>query len=190
MVFCFDFHNRIKEMNRKGPGTYRYKHLELALAQVFKVEMKDLPAFRARIRHLRNLGVPPVGKPGSGQTVTYTRADAIRLLIALESELFGLPPKFAAAFSNSFMQSELKNVEAAIRDGKRLFLSADPSFAFDINHSWILVARPDLVPMEKSTHRRIAINIATSISLLDSALRRATGESNDRVSLLAPPARS
>ncbi len=104
-------------MARAREQTYQYKHLELALANVFGVPKRDLPAFRARIRHLRNLGVPPISKLGSGQRVRYTRSDVIQLMIALEVELLGLPPQLAAGFSRQH-SSELAK-EQLTRPDKR-----------------------------------------------------------------------
>lgn len=159
-------------MRRAAKMTFRYKYLELALARVFGVEMKDLSAFRARIRHLRNLGVPPVGAPGSGQAVTYTRSDAIRLLVALEGELLGIPPRFAAGFSNSFMKSQLANVEVAIKKGQPFFVAADPRFEFDANTSWIYITKQGELPVDAHVHRRALVNMARSVSILDSELSK------------------
>jgi hypothetical protein len=158
-------------MRQSKEKSFRYKSLELALASVFGVEMKDLSAFRARIRHLRNLGVPPVDAPGSGQAVTYTRSDAIRLVIALEMELLGVPPRFAGGFANSFMKNQLAAVEAAIERGKPFFVTADPRFEFDANTSWIFTTRPGALPVDENVHRRAVVNLAISIAILDGELQ-------------------
>jgi hypothetical protein len=158
-------------MRRGKESTFRYKTLELALAHVFRVEMKDLPAFRARIRHLRNLGIPPVGAPGSGQAVVYTRSDAIRLLIALEMELLGVPPRYAVGFTNTFMNTQLAGVEAAIKKDKPFFVTADPRFEFDTNTAWIGTTRLGAPPVDEHVHRRAVVNLAMSIAILDGELR-------------------
>ena len=161
---------------REKEPTYAYKHLELALAGVFGVPMKDLPAFRARLRHLRNLGVPAIGAPGSGQKVRYGRDDAIQVLIALEAELLGLPPKLAAAFSRNAMHDLARKADRAAKVGERLFVSVDPRFAFDLDESWIYIGRVGKAeaPAAESVHRRKIVNLATSIALLDAELARAT----------------
>lgn len=164
-------------MERKKQPAYQYKHLELALANVFDVSMVVLPAFRARLRHLRNLGVPTNEKPGSGKAITYSRDNAIQLLIALEVELFGLPPKFAAAFSRAAMSDLAKKADRAARSGKRLILSVEPKFGFDINDAAIFIgsSEPNVPLIDEHTHRSMVINLAASISLLDHELMRATG---------------
>jgi hypothetical protein len=163
-------------MRRGQEKTFRYKSLELALAHVFRVGMKDLSAFRARIRHLRNLGIPPVGAPGSGQAVFYTRSDAIRLLIALEMELLGVPPRFAGGFANSFMKNQFADVEAAIEKGKPFFVTADPRFEFDANTSWIGITRQGVLPVDEHVHRSAVVNIATSIAILNGELQSVVGK--------------
>ena len=71
----------------------RYRHVEAALAEVMEIGPKDMPAFRARLRHLRNIGVPRLPNPGSGQPIDYTRQQALELLLALELEQVGQAPK-------------------------------------------------------------------------------------------------
>lgn len=164
-------------MERKPQPAYQYKHLELALANLFHVSMAELPAFRARLRHLRNLGVPTNEKPGSGKAITYSRDNAIQLLIALEAELLGLPPKFAAAFSRTAMRDLAKKADRAAKSGERLILSVEPKFGFDINDAAIFIgsSEPNVPLVDENAHRRMVINLATSISLLDRELTRATG---------------
>ena len=79
----------------------RYKHVEAALAEVLNVKPKSMGAFRARLRHLRNIGLPRLPKPGSGQKITYTRRQSLELLIALELEKVGQAPKNAALLAES-----------------------------------------------------------------------------------------
>lgn len=174
-------------MPQKEQRNYRYKHLELALANVFDVTMAGLAAFRARIRHLRNLGVPTGQNPGKGTAITYTRDDAILLLIALEVELFGLPPKFAASFARSNLRQIVVKADLANRSGRHLILSYDPSFAFDANQAAIFLGdpkKPDLPLLDQSTHRHIVIDIAKSIALLDSYLASATGVKTPATAIL------
>ena len=167
----------------KQPPTYQYKDLELAMARNFKVNMQDLPAFRARIRHLRNLGVPKHKKPGSGQKISYSRADAIQLLIALEAELLGLPPKVAASFSAAVMETHAKKAEAAAQHGRRYIVSVEPSFSFNYNDAAIFFSEASgSVPVvDDSIHRRMIINLATSITLLDAYLQEAIEKSRTAI---------
>jgi hypothetical protein len=80
----------------RGPREYRYRHIEKALATVFNVTEPQLGAFRARLRHLRNLGVPRTDKVGSGNSISYSRDNALELLFTLEMEALNVPPRTAA----------------------------------------------------------------------------------------------
>lgn len=83
---------------------YRYRHIETALATVFKILPEGMGAFRARLRHLRNIGVPELPKPGSGEQIEYTRGHAIEILLALELEALGVSPRHAAAHAKMHVE--------------------------------------------------------------------------------------
>jgi hypothetical protein len=77
----------------------RYRDVERALVDTFGVPEGGLGALRARIRHLRNVGVPELQKVGSGTQLTYTRKQAFELLLAIELELSGISPRLVPAIS-------------------------------------------------------------------------------------------
>jgi hypothetical protein len=70
----------------------QYSQFEKILADVFSVNEKNLGAFRARLRHLRNLDMPRVPKRGSGNTVIYKPIDVISAFVALELQALGSSP--------------------------------------------------------------------------------------------------
>jgi hypothetical protein len=74
----------------------RYQDVERALKAFHWIGHNDQKAFRARIRHLRNLGVPSIEKVGKGTQVTYTRKHLWELHIALELTKSGVSPAIAA----------------------------------------------------------------------------------------------
>jgi len=74
----------------------RYKHVEAVLKRIFKVSSDTEGAFRARLRHLRNMGIPDLPKPGSGAQIPYTRVHLIQMIIALELSALGIAPRHAA----------------------------------------------------------------------------------------------
>jgi hypothetical protein len=74
----------------------RYQHVETALIGLHEVGNKKIAAFRARIRHLRNLGVPNLPKVGSGIQITYTMDHVNQLFLALELLAFGINPSIVA----------------------------------------------------------------------------------------------
>ena len=72
--------------------TYSYKEIETALARMHDIHPSALKAFRARLRHLRNLGIPDLPKVGSGSRVAYSLDNAEELAFALELMQFGIAP--------------------------------------------------------------------------------------------------
>jgi hypothetical protein len=75
----------------------RYKHVEAALVRYFAVPEQQLGAFRARLRYLRKIGVPDLAKVGSGSQLTYSREQAIEMMLALQVSQLGASPKWFAS---------------------------------------------------------------------------------------------
>ena len=78
-----------------GPSSMQYREFEQALVAVFSVNEAYLSIFRARLRHLRALGVPNVPKRGSGNASTYTPAHLFTTSIALTIGTLGYAPTTA-----------------------------------------------------------------------------------------------
>lgn len=78
--------------------TYTLGQMETAVTAAHGISEDGLPAFKARLRHLRNLGVPMIPSVGSGKRVDYSEGHVRQLFLALELEQFGLSPKLAARF--------------------------------------------------------------------------------------------
>jgi hypothetical protein len=74
----------------------QYRQIEAALADLMRVDRKSIGAFRAKLRHLRNIGVPQLPSPGSGRQIEYSRRHALELIIALELEKLGQSPRSVA----------------------------------------------------------------------------------------------
>ena len=74
----------------------QYAQFEEALVQIFSIRETDLGAFRARLRHLRNLGIPNIPKRGSGNTVYYRRKDLLVTFVALALQSLGSAPTISA----------------------------------------------------------------------------------------------
>jgi hypothetical protein len=81
-----------------------YNQVETALATIFKVSPKEMGAFRARLRHLRNIGLPHLPTPGSGRRIDYSERHALEMLIAIAMEKFGYSPKNAAIVAQSIVR--------------------------------------------------------------------------------------
>lgn len=78
--------------------TYTLGQVEAAVAAAHGIREEALPAFKARLRHLRNLGVPMIPHVGSGSRVNYSEDHVRQLFLALEFEQFGMSPRLAARF--------------------------------------------------------------------------------------------
>jgi hypothetical protein len=81
----------------------RYSDIENALAEVLRVPPDRAGAFRGRIRHLRNIGVPEVPHPGHGRPASYSVLDALEILIALRLHALGVAPKVIAPMAHKIM---------------------------------------------------------------------------------------
>ena len=79
----------------------QYSEFEKQLVDIFKVRKKDLRAFQARLRHLRNLGVPNVPKRGSGNTAVYKTIDVLTAFTALALQGLGSSPSISADVARS-----------------------------------------------------------------------------------------
>jgi hypothetical protein len=74
--------------------TLQYGEVEKAIAEVlFITAMK---AFRARLRHLRNIGVPALPRPGAGHKIAFSKAMAFEMLVAVMLDRDGYPPRIVA----------------------------------------------------------------------------------------------
>ena len=152
----------------------RYKHVEVALAEVIGIGPNDMPAFRARLRHLRNIGVPRLPNPGSGQPIAYTRQQALELL-ALELETVGQAPK---KVETTLQKEELVRLAKTIvrqspygkYKGKDCFAVVTESrpgvtLAFGV--------RPFLEFMKSAPPAFLVINVSACVRQLNPALDRA-----------------
>jgi hypothetical protein len=60
----------------------------------------SLGAFRARLRHLRSLGIPNVPKRGSGNAVAYKSQDIFITFVALALQTLGSAPTVSALIAS------------------------------------------------------------------------------------------
>jgi hypothetical protein len=74
----------------------QYGQFEKALVELFSIRESNLGAFRARLRHLRNLGVPKIPKRGSGNTAIYKTEDILATFVALALQTLGSTPMTSA----------------------------------------------------------------------------------------------
>jgi hypothetical protein len=79
----------------------QYRQFEEALVQMFSIREASLGAFRARLRHLRKLGIPNIPKRGSGNTFIYRVEDIFTTFVALALQTLGSTPIISALIANS-----------------------------------------------------------------------------------------
>lgn len=101
--------------------TYTLGQVEAAVAAAHGIREEGLPAFKARLRHLRNLGVPMIPHVGSGSRVNYSEDNVRQLFLALEFEQFGMSPRLAARFVREIWSSPF------LRHIKEMFEVAEAS---------------------------------------------------------------
>lgn len=88
---------------------YSYGAVEAALAALHQIDEERIGAFRARLKHLKNLGIPMVQKVGSGSRVQYSRDHVWQVAVALELEACGIGPNEAAAWIKKTWRKRLRD---------------------------------------------------------------------------------
>jgi hypothetical protein len=96
---------RISELIFESPprvgSAMQYRQFEEALIGMFSIDETNLGAFRARLRHLRNLGVPNIPKRGSGNALSYSQNDLFTTSVALALQMHGFAPATSAILAKS-----------------------------------------------------------------------------------------
>lgn len=71
-----------------------YKHAELILAEMHGalVSSASLKTFRARLKHLKKLGVPSGSRKGRGKKIDYSEDQILEWVFCLEMAEFGIDP--------------------------------------------------------------------------------------------------
>lgn len=82
-----------------GESQLLYKDIESALAVLHDVVNTELPAFRAQLRHFRNIGIPKLPSVGSGNRIEYSADHVHQIFLALELHAVA-PPAAIATFIN------------------------------------------------------------------------------------------
>jgi hypothetical protein len=148
----------------KAEESLRYYHIEAALAALMGIDQNSIGAFRARLRHLRNIGVPVLPNPGSGRPIEYSRRHALELMIALELEKLGQSPRSVAMNAPSIVRQlrEGQDCYAMIHEDKPGYTMTWTKKGF----SEFLSKAPDVFTV---------INISGCVRRLDAALDRVLG---------------
>jgi hypothetical protein len=143
----------------------RYKHVEAALAEVANVRPVDIGAFRAKLRHLRNIGLPRLPSPGSGLPIAYSRRQALEMLLAMELGNIGQAPKSAALLAQSITRQAPYGQHAG-KDCYVVLSEAKPGYtmAYGLSDlSKAMAIAPDIF---------LTINVSACVRKLDQAIDR------------------
>ena len=150
-------------------GRFRYGGVEAALAEALQIEPESMGAFRARLRHLRNLGVPDLPKIGSGSVAAYSREQALEMLLALELENVGKAPRVAAMAATSILRTS--DHSSASRENVLIAFDRSSSAAYTV-----LTGRKVFLRWLKSAPRAFAIiDLTACVTVLDAALAKEVG---------------
>lgn len=152
-----------------------YKHVETALADALEVKPDGMGAFRARLRHLRNLGLPKLPMPGSGSRIGYSESQTFVMLIALELEGVGIAPRSAAVVAASIvrMHRSPRDILEAPGDGD-VYIAVTPRS----RKQW--TALPTRLAFEEFLAKGVPtftlLNLSICARTLDRALRDAEAQ--------------
>lgn len=78
------------------PLELSFGQVEAILAEMNAIASDKRPAFTARLKHLRSLGLPHGARPGRGKPSTFTFGQLMQMVVALEFIQSGVPPALAA----------------------------------------------------------------------------------------------
>ena len=148
-----------------------YKRVEAALADALEVKPDGMGAFRARLRHLRNLGLPKLPTPGSGQRIGYSEDNAFVMLLALELEDVGLAPRSAATIAPSIARrhQSLRGTLQLSADGD-VYAAVTPTRA----KQWTTLSTREALDEFLARERGVCLlNVSLCARTLDRALRAA-----------------
>ena len=107
----------------------RFPEVERILARMHRIEPDEIIAFRSRLHHFRNLGVPEGIKTGQGRRPTYGWAEMLQMVIALELAELDITPKTISRFIRiSRIKNEKRYVTVNTNKNEKYFIIASPSW--------------------------------------------------------------
>jgi hypothetical protein len=153
-------------MIEKTDVELRYKHVEAALADIAGVQAKDVGSFRGRLRHLRNIGLPRLPASGSGKHITYSRRQALEMMIAIELENIGHIAHRAAAISESVVRQS----PYGQHEGKDCYVIPSPPSEERPKYTMLYGIDNVCKFMKSSPEIVTVVNVSALIRRLDAAL--------------------
>jgi hypothetical protein len=117
----------------------QYRQFEEALVQMFSIREANLGAFRARLRHLRRLGIPNIPKRGSGNTFIYRMEDLFTTFVALALQTLGSAPTISAQIAR-FSARYFKKLRSGEKDTFLVVMHASEARTEFVG--WLIKAAP------------------------------------------------
>jgi hypothetical protein len=164
-------------MKRKKPKSteeYAYGEVEAAIAEVLGVSAENIGTLRARLRALRGIGVPMLPKPGSGRRISYSPLMAFEMLLTLELDYAGFPPRVAMKAVSTILEQRLYSIGLPGEDTAEHFVIVEtPERGGQL---WVSRSDEALLKMIKdyASDSFILLKITVMLRKLDAALERAT----------------
>ena len=82
----------LEQVKRNRAGL-RYGEVEAVLASIYCISPAEQKAFRAKLRHMRNIGIPDgLGEPGKGAVLRFSKQQVLEMLISLDLQAAGWAP--------------------------------------------------------------------------------------------------
>ena len=95
----------MEQVNKKRAGL-RYGEVEAVLVSIFCISEGDLKAFRAKLRHMRNIGIPcGLGEPGKGAVLRFSKQQVLEMLISLDLQYSGWSPYDTSSYAKEMAQA-------------------------------------------------------------------------------------
>jgi hypothetical protein len=108
-----------------------YAQFEAALAEVHEIDERGRKAFRARLRVLRDMGVPAAARPGKGTRIQYDFSHFCEASLGLTLTEAGIPMSKAAAVMDGLREyypNWIADISATeISGGEEVWLCVFPS---------------------------------------------------------------
>jgi hypothetical protein len=164
----------MKRKKSNAAEEYAYGEVEAAIAEVLAVKAENIGTLRARLRALRGIGVPMLPKPGSGRRIVYSPLMAFEMLLTLELDYAGFPPRVAVKAVPTILDERLYSLGRPGEDKEEHYVIVETPE----RGGQLFVARGDeaLLRMIKdyASDSFILLKISAMLRKLNAALERAT----------------
>ena len=165
------------EHAKRNSAGLRYGEVEAILASVHWIYPGEIKAFRAKLRHMRNIGIPEgIGEPGKGKVLRFTKEQVLEMLISLDLQAAGWAPYDTQQIVSKIVKDwKLAGAEEAPDHYAVLSLSIGgnalaPKYSVSMCKGF---ERASALVSQNSSRLHTVINVSASARSLDEALGKA-----------------